>query len=700
MPVFNQSRSKVIQIIFVVVFLIIIGQLINLQLFSAQLKIDAKNNAIFRKVVYPNRGIIYDRNKKAILENITMYDLVVTPSEARGVDTMGICNLLGIDTAEYKKRMRDIIFKNTSVRPSVFEPLLSQEMYGRVSENIYKYQGFILQERSVRSYPYNTAPHVLGYIGEVDPRFLKDHKDEGYEMGDYTGLTGLERSYEKVLMGQRGVHFFLRDNRSRIQGPYEKGIFDTAEVAGRALYTSLDVDVQQLGEKLLQNKIGSAVAINPKTGGIIAMVSSPGYGPNSLTGNTRRKNFSRMFLDTVRPLMNRAIQGQYPPGSTFKPLGGLVALDEGLITPAFGYPCFGAYTACGKPVRCTHAGHGHAANLRIALANSCNSYFTQVFRMAIDNPKFRNPQEGYLKWKEYMNAFGLGVKTGIDIPGEVKGSIPDTARYNRDFGGFARWKSCNLMTLGIGQDRMTATPLQLANMMCIIANKGYYYTPHFVDSIESESIDDTVYMAKYRKKHEVTHIHDSVYQAVHNGMNDVTIFGTAAQIKIPGVEYCAKTGTAQNPHGKNHAVFVAFAPKDNPKIAVAVVVENSGYGGTWAGPVAAYMIEKYLNDTLSTASVDKIDKFSKVDLIPAAIKRWYYVKDSIKAARDRVLIDEKTEVVNNVENRKTTFDPEAEPNRKDTGDNSNDTTMILHKSPFITPDTKKQQKDKKQNGKN
>ncbi len=691
MSVYNQSRSRVIQIIFVAVFIIITGQLINLQVFSSEYKIMADNNAIYRKVIYPDRGIIFDRKKRAILENIVMFDLMVTPSEAKGVDTITLCKLLQIDTAEFKKRILDARFKNTAVKPSIFEALLSQEMYAKLNENIYRFPGFFLQERSVRSYPYNTAAAFLGYIGEVDTSFLRKHREEGYEMGDYTGLNGLERTYEKVLMGQRGIKRFIRDNKSRIQGSYENGLFDTLPIAGRNLYTSIDIEVQQLAEKLLQNKIGSAVAINPKTGSVIAMVSSPSYNPNTLTGSERRRNFGRMLMDTARPLLNRAIKGQYPPGSTFKPLGGLVALDEGLITPSFGFGCGGAYYNCGKAVKCTHAGGGHAANLRLALANSCNSYFTHIFRMAVDNPNYANPQAGYIKWKEYMNAFGLGVPLGIDLPGEVKANIPDTGKYNRDFGGFARWKSCNILTLGIGQDRMTATPLQLANLMCIIANKGYYYTPHFVDSIENESIEDTAYLSKYRKKHEVVHIADSMYQAINDGLEDVTIYGTAARIKIPGVKYCAKTGTAQNPHGKNHAVFTAFAPKDNPTIAVAVVVENSGYGGTWAGPVAAYMIEKYLNDTLTTENEKKVEAFSKVDLIPAAIKKWYFRKDSIRLAKEREkeLIEKQEAEADNATNVKTTFDPEAEPNKKGNGD----TDTIPEKSPMLAPNEKKKKKD-------
>ena len=691
MPVYNQSRSRIIQLIFIAVFIIIIGQLLHLQLFSSEYKIQAENNAIYRKVVYPDRGIVYDCKKRAILENTVMYDLMVTPNETKGTDTATMCDILGIDTAEYRKRMVTCIIKNSGYKPSVFAALVSDEVYARLNENMYKFNGFVLLERPVRKYPFNAAGNVLGYLGEVDTTFLRRHKDEGYEMGDYAGMTGLERSYEKVLMGQRGVQRFIRDNKNRIQGPYENGIFDTAAVAGRNLYTATDIDLQLLAEKLLQNKIGSAVAIDPKTGGILAMATSPSYNPNLLTGSQRRQNFGKLILDTARPLLNRAIKGQYPPGSTFKPLGALVALDEGLITPSFGYPCGGAYYGCGGiVVRCEHKEPGHAANLRLALSHSCNSYFSQVFRMAIDNPAYSNPQQGYLKWKEYMNAFGMGVPLSIDIPSEDRGNIPDTSRYDRDF-LTTHWKSCNILTLGIGQDRMLATPLQLANVMCIIANKGYYYTPHFVDSIENETTDDTVFLGKYRKKHFVTHISNEDFEAVQLAMLDVTREGTAVGAQIEGIDIFAKTGTAQNPHGKNHSLFVAFAPMQDPKIAIAVVIENAGYGATWAAPIASLMMEKYLNDTISAKRLPNLEKLANADLIPAEIKHWYAKQDSIKMAKlaKQIDADKAPTFENTTDNRKVTFDPEVEPNRK-VPDSSD--TSIKQKLPAINPQQQKQKK--------
>jgi len=630
MALYNSNRSGIVQIIIGLVFGIIILQLMSLQIFSNKYKLAADNNAIYRKIIYPDRGIIYDRKKRPLLENNISYDLVVVPNEVKGIDTNALCSILKITKLEFNKRLNDLALKNTKVKSGIFEPFLTPALYAQLTENLYRFTGFSLSERSIRSYPYNTAAHVLGYVSEVDITFLQKHQDEGYEMGDYAGMTGLEKQYENVLMGQRGVKRYLRDNKGRIQGSFEKAQFDSMAVAGKNLYTSLDVDLQKLAEKLLQNKIGSAVVLDVKSGGVLAMASSPGYNPNLLAGNQKRRTIGSLLTDTARPIYNRAIKGQYPPGSTFKPMGALIALDEGLISPSYGYNCFGLYTNCGDPRKCEHHNPGHAANLQLALANSCNSYFLQLFRMAIDNPKYHNAKLGYLKWKEYVNSFGLGRKLGIDLPSENEASIPDTAQYNKDFGNPKFWNSCYMLTLGIGQDRMTATPLQLANAMALIANEGYYYTPHFVDSIEDEDEDDKAILAKFRTKQEVTKISSDIFKIIKDGMHDVTIYGTAAGIKVPGHEYCAKTGTAQNPHGKNHSLFVCFAPKDNPKVAVAVVVENAGFGATWAGPMGAILMEKYLNDSLTVESERKSDELAKVDLMPEAIKNWY-VRNNVKS---------------------------------------------------------------------
>jgi penicillin-binding protein 2 len=690
---YNQSRSRIIQIFFILVFILMLLQLLNLQIFSTEYKLQAENNAIYRKVVYPDRGIIYDRHGQAVLENTIMYDLMVTPSETKGLDTNALCSIVGIDTAEYHKRIVMAIVKNSRYKPSIFEPLISDEVFARLNENMYKFPGFNIVERPVRAYPFHSAANVLGYLGEVDSNFLKRHAGEGYEQGDYAGMTGLERGYEKVLMGQRGVKRYIRDNKNRIQGPYENGTYDTSAIAGRNLYSSIDIQLQLLAEKLLQNKIGSAVAIDPRTGGILAMATAPSYDPSMLTGSQRRKNFGRLILDTARPLLNRAIKGQYPPGSTYKPLSALIALDEGVITPSYGYPCTGAYYSCGRPVKCTEHWVGHSKDLRTAIAWSCNSYFCNVFRLIVDNPQYHNPRIGYLHWKQYMNAFGLGTDLDIDLPGEDDGNIPDTSGYNKDFGG-PRWNSCNIVTLGIGQDRMLVTPLQMANAMCIIANKGYYYTPHFVDSIENETIADTQFLGKYRMKHEaLTHISDSSFNVVQLGMHDVATFGTAAAAKIEGIDICAKTGTAQNPHGKNHSVFVAFAPRENPRIAICVVVENAGFGATWAAPIASLMMELYLKDSISSARQPMVDKIAGADLIPDPIKHWYFKQDSIKLVKQSQKINPDAAPVfqNNLETSKPVqYDPEAEPNHKDNGD----TTLVKRKPDILKPDDQKKPQPK------
>lgn len=640
MSVFNQSRSRIVRLIFLLAFVIIIVQLFYLQVISGKYSQLAWDNAVFPKIIYPERGIIYDRKGKAILNNAIMFDLMVTPAEIKNFDTLSFCRLLDIDTAEFTKRIIEINYKNkgNKVRPSVFQSLLTPQMQARFEENSWRFPGFALVDRPVRVYPYNVAAHILGYINEADTRDI-ERSGNFYRQGDYIGKSGLEAVYEKVLMGQRGVEYLIKDNHNRLVGRYENGIFDTAAVAGRGLRTFIDVELQQLAEKLMTNKVGAIVALDPKTGGILAMASGPTFDPNELTGPSKNKNYSRLVLDVAGPLLNRAIKGQYPPGSTFKPLGALVALDEGVITPSYGFPCPGRYLLCGngKPA-CTHAGGGHAANLRLSIANSCNSYYAHVYRLAVDNPQYGDAKIGYMHWKGYMNAFGLGARLGIDLPSEDIGNIPDTSVYNKEYRG--SWGSCTNLTLGIGQDKMTATPLQLANAMCIIANRGYYYTPHFINKIDDETDDDTVLMNKYRVKHEVlTHISDTAYQAVINGMHDVVVMGTARIAQIPGIEVCAKTGTAENYtilDGRriklpNNSMFVCFAPKDNPRIAIAVAVQNAGFGATWGGPIARILMEKYLNDTLQTKSVADVDRIAAANLMPAYLKRLQYKTDSTRA---------------------------------------------------------------------
>ncbi len=638
MAVYNQSRSNTIRLIVIITFVVIALQLFYLQIVDRRYEQLAMDNAVYPKVIYPERGIIYDRNGKAILNNTIIFDLMVTPAETKGIDTLDFCRLMNMETSEFRKRMVDAILKNTSVRPSVFKAMLTKELQARFEENSWRFPGFNLVERPLRTYPYHAAAHILGYIREADKRDI-ERSNNFYRQGDYIGKTGLEAYYESVLMGQRGVQYMIKDNKNRLVGTYEGGEYDTAAVAGRSLRTHIDIELQQLAEALMNNKVGGLVAIDPKTGGILSMVSGPNYDPNDLSGPDGSKNFSRMQLDVSGPMLNRAIAGRYEPGSTYKPLGALIALNEKVVSASYGYPCGGRYTLCGhgKP-ECTHAGGGHAANVRLAIANSCNAYFAHIYRLTVDNPRYKNVYDGYLHWREYMNAFGLGVRLGVDLPNENTGGIPDTVVYNRENAG--RWTSCTNLTLGIGQDKMQTTPLQMANAMCVIANKGYYYTPHFVKGIEGEGDDDEVLLNRFQQKHDVlTNIPDIVFNEVIEGMSDVVKVGTARGAQIEGVEVCAKTGTAENYtildrrriKLPDNSMFVCFAPKENPKIAIAVFVQNAGFGATWAAPIARMMMEKYLLDTLTAKSKIDSARIASTNLMPSYFKRLQYKEDSIRA---------------------------------------------------------------------
>jgi penicillin-binding protein 2 len=640
MPVFNQSRSYIIRLLFVFVFIIILAQLFRLQVLSNEYEIKAEQNALLKKTVYPARGIVYDRKNRPLVKNTLMYDLMVTPSEARGVDTGYLCQLLGIDTAEFNKRIVDAIVKNGGNRNQAtpFEELLTPEKYARLDENMWRFgNGFFLQERPVRTYPFDAGASFLGYIGEVDSAIIA-RSNGFYEPGDYVGRTGLENTYERVLMGERGLQVLVKDNRGRVKGSYAKGQMDEPAVAGRGLRTFVDAELQQLAEKLLKNKIGAIVAIDPKTGGILAMASGPVYTPNDLTGANFKKTYSKFVLDVSRPLLNRAIKGQYPPGSTYKPIGALIALDEGVITPQTGIGCAGAYYGCNKTVKCTEHWQGHSKDLKTSIAWSCNSFFSMAYRATVDNPRIGNVKDGYAKWKEYVNAFGYGHQLGIDLPSEDKGNVSDTAFYNKRYNNY--WNSCTNVSLGIGQGELTVTPLQIANVMATIANDGYYYIPHFVKSIDDDKADDTL-LNKFRVKHKVpVHISDTIYNIVKEGMHEVTTIGTAATIpKIPGIDICAKTGTAENKivldgrviQLKDHSVFGCFAPMQDPKIAVAVIVENGGFGATWAGPMAYLMVEKYLTDSLRADRKVEADRISNANLMPAHLPRVQFKEDSVRA---------------------------------------------------------------------
>ena len=637
MSAFNQSRKNIVAFVFVLMFIVIIVQLANLQLFSSDLRMQADAQGTFRKVIYPDRGIVYDRNQKAILQNTIIYDLMVTPNKLKGIDTFALCKILNIDTTIFNKKIVEVIIKNGRTRTSVFEALLSDDKQAMLNESMYLFTpGFYLQERSVRSYPFDAAANVLGYTAEVDTNFLKKHKNEGYVSGDYAGMTGIERSYEKVLMGERGIEYWKRDNKNRLTEKLENGKYDTVPLAGNNLYTSLDIELQELGEKLMQNKLGAIVAIDPKTGGILAMVSAPTYQPKYLTGSERRKHFSELFLNPALPLLNRTVSATYSPGSTFKTLQALVGLHEGVIDPNFSVSCSGAFYGCGsgRPMRCLDFG---TFNLQSAITVSDNTYFATVMQRVINNPKFPNVDSSLASWDRYMYAFGLGHKLGVDVPSEKRGNIPRPQDYDKVFGK-GHWNYCSFRSVSIGQGEVDVTPLQVANEMAYIANKGWYITPHVVDSIEGG--DKYKILEQYRKHHDPIDINDSIFELVHEGMQGVLERGTGGNAKVKGINICGKTGTVENYYRgikqENHSFFCAFAPRENPKIAIMCVVENSGrFGGTYAAPIAGLMIEKYLKDSITEKDrLAKIESISKLSLIPKRIYVEVRRQDSLRHSKD------------------------------------------------------------------
>ena len=618
-------------------FLIIIIRLFTLQVITSKYKVLADDQGIFRKVVYPDRGIVFDRKNRAILQNTTIYDLMVVPAKIKGTDTASLCNILQIDTAEFRKRIITAIIKNKSYRPSVFEALLTEEKMAKLNENMYRFApGYYLQERPVRDYPYDAGGNILGYLSEVDTNFMKSHKDEGYLIGDYAGKTGLERTYEKVLMGQRGIEFWKRDNKNRLTERLDKGIYDTTAIAGQNMYTSIDIELQALGEKLMENKLGSIVAVDPKTGGILCMVSSPTYKPKFLTGAERRKHYADLLLNPALPLFNRSVTATYSPGSTFKTLQALIGLHEGVITTDFRVSCSGAFYGCGsgKPMKCLDRG---TFDLRSAITISDNTYFATVMQRVMNNPVYPNQDSSLADWDRYMYAFGLGHRLGIDVPSEKPGNIPTPAYFDKTYGK-GRWNYCNFRSVSIGQGEVNVTPIQVANEMAYIANRGWYIIPHMVDSIEGG--DKFGLLEKYKKKHNAIDIPDSVFEAVHDGMQGVVDHGTGVAAKVPGIVICGKTGTVENYIGlvkqPNHAFFCGFAPRDNPKIAIMCVVENSGrFGGTYAAPIVGLMIEKYLNDSIAGKDRQaKMETLSKLNLIPPRIYRETQRRDSLAHSKD------------------------------------------------------------------
>jgi penicillin-binding protein 2 len=701
MPVFNQSRSRIIRLLFLVAFIVIIGQLFYLQVVSGKYSRLADENAILKKTIYPPRGLVLDRKKRAVVTNTLAFDLMVTPVHVRAIDTAFFCRLMDIDSAEFHKRIITAIIKNSSQKPSVFEASLPPAKYARIQENLWRFQNaFYIQERPIRSYPYDAGANIVGYLGEVDTNYLKKHEEDGYVSGDYAGMTGLEASYEKALMGERGIQYLIKDNFSRIQGPYEKGALDDEAVAGSNLYTTLDIELQQFGEKLMSNKVGSIVAIDPRTGGIIAMVSSPTYTPGLLTGAERRKHFSELYTDPRKPLLNRAVNAAYSPGSTFKTLQALVGLHEGVINTRTTFSCSGAFhCGSGKAMKCLDPGTFY---LQTAITHSCNTYFANVMQRVINNPKYPSVDSSLRAWDRYMYAFGLGKRLGIDIPTERRGNIPTPEDFNKIYGR-GRWGYCTFRSVSIGQGEVNTTPIQVANEMAYIANKGWFMIPHIVDSIEGG--DKFGLLEKYKTKNVPMSIPDSIFEAVHDGMLGVMESGTGRGAKVPGIAVCGKTGTVENyavirgelVKQPNHSFFAAFAPKENPRIAIMCVVENSGrYGGTYAAPITSLMIEKYLNDTIATERIPLQERMEKTNLIPPLMMEAMQKMDSMRRIKEKEN-ELKKELRLIKDTLQTEDNPSTEEIRTDkktprNPGNKNDNTP---QSPMNTPGRLKNQPDKR-----
>jgi len=584
------NRKYVIIALIVLATLCLLVRLFIIQVVKSSYRLSADNNVLRYITQYPARGLIYDRNGKLIVFNQAAYDLMVIPSQTTKIDTFAFCDLLGISSDLFRKQMKAAI--NYSRRaPSIFLKQISDQTYARFQEKMFMYPGFYPQPRTLRKYLKPVAAHILGYVSEVDEGIIR--KNPYYKIGDYIGKSGIEEAYEKDLRGRRGVKIFLVDVFSRLKGSYSDGKRDTLAVQGSDIVSGIDIDLQEYGELLMKNKRGSIVAIEPKTGEVLTLVSSPDYDPSLLVGRVRSENFAKLQSDTaLQPLFNRALMASYPPGSTFKPINGLIGLQEGVITPDTRFECNNGYTVGNRHVAC----HSHPSplNLSAAIGTSCNSYFCQTFKRVLENAYYHTFADAYSKWKGYLDEFGFGSKLGTDFVNELPGFIPSVDYFDKYYGK-NRWKALTVISMAIGQGEVGTTPLQMANMTAAIANRGYYYTPHIIKSIgKNHTIDK-----RFITKHQIN-IDSANFEKIVLGMEAAVNESTATRAALKDIIVCGKTGTAQNPHGKNHSVFIAFAPKDNPKIAIAVYVENAGFGATFAAPIASLMIEKYLRGEIST----------------------------------------------------------------------------------------------------
>lgn len=612
------NRRKVIAVGAVIIALIYLVQLFHLQLLSPEYREYAESNAFLRRTLYPARGAIYDRDGNLLVYNRPTYDVLMVVRELEQFDTLDFCRTLNIDIEQFKQLDADMRDRRrnpgySSYTPQLFLSQLNEREYGLLQEKLYKFPGIYIQSRTERQYNYTGMGLILGYVAEVDKN--KMAADPYYVRGDYVGKSGIELSHEEDLRGVKGVEVLLRDAHGRVQGRYEEGRNDKAPVSGSDLTLSIDVDLQAYGELLMHNKVGSIVMIEPKTGEILCMISAPTYDPAMLTGKDFGINYLSLENNPYKPLINRAIAGTYPPGSTFKPAQGLVFLQEGIISPESRYSCFGGYPPLGGRPAC----HGHSSPLAIqyALATSCNSFFCYGLNGMLSNrSKYGSVGEAFDIWKDHMVKMGFGYPLGVDLPSEKRGFIPNSKFYSNVF-KTERWNAHNIISISIGQGEILTTPLQIANLGALIANRGYFYTPHVVKEIKGRVLDEA-----YTTRHEsgINKVHFELTVA---GMADAVTVGTCRGINLePFFEVCGKTGTAENPHGDDHSLFMGFAPKDDPQVAIAVVVENGRFGATNAVPIARLMMQKYLR-----GEIPESDRWLEQSVINREILPYVYTRN-------------------------------------------------------------------------
>jgi penicillin-binding protein 2 len=597
------KRQYIVAGIMLGIAAIFVLRLFTIQVTNKTYKQFATRNVLRKVVVFPARGYIYDRDKELMVYNKAAYDLMVVPREMKPFDTLELCRIVKLEKVELVEAIKKAK-QFSRYKPSIVVGQISPQIYAPLQEKLYKYPGFFTQSRTLREYPSKSAAQVLGYVGEVSPSTIE--KDKYYKSGDYIGITGLEKAYETELRGIKGINNYMVDVHNRQKGRYNNGEEDTTAVLGNNLLTGLSAHTQAYAELLMTNKRGAIVAIEPSTGEIIAMVSAPSYDPNLLVGRERSDNYKMLMNDSVnKPTWNRAIIGTFPPGSTFKLVNALIALQEHAISPFDRFSCAGKSNS---PIKCTHS-HVSPLAMREGIRESCNSYFWHLFHNIISHES--TSAEGYKKWREYVTKFGFGQRLGTELSSEVKGNIPEVSYYDKYFGQ-NRWTSMTIRSLSIGQGEILATPLQLANMVATIANRGYYITPHLVSAVQDTS---RVFRPLQFEKHE-TGIDRNNFDIIIEGMQAVVEeTKLSLSIHIDSVTICGKTGTVQNPHGADHSAFVAFAPKNNPKIAICVFIQNAGFGATYAAPIAGLVMEKYLNDSIAPKRKELEQRLIETDLL-------------------------------------------------------------------------------------